>query len=166
MRMPSTALIFAKLDRPTTKPTFTVFPAGRFCFGMDRIYHIFRCLPSLQGKTVAPKHHVQAADAPNQLALRQALKGALAQQPLRRDIANSTLAKNVGWLHPVAFSFLSCFVSLDFGLTTVSSCFRIWLETVRDQPAPTLPARMFVITRDLPSSLFRALRSPPERGVG
>jgi hypothetical protein len=28
---------------------------------------------------------------------------------------------------------------LDFGLTTVSSCFLIWLETVRDQPIPTLP---------------------------
>src|SRR3984957_18191639 len=27
-------------------------------------------------------------------------------------------------------------------------------------------ARMFVIARDLPSSLFRALRSPPERGGG
>jgi len=25
-------------------------------------------------------------------------------------------------------------VSFDFGLTTVSSCFLIWLETVRDQP--------------------------------
>jgi hypothetical protein len=28
---------------------------------------------------------------------------------------------------------------LDFGLTTVSSCFLIWFETVRDQPIPTLP---------------------------
>ena len=30
-------------------------------------------------------------------------------------------------------------VSFDLGLTTVSSCFLIWLETVRDQPVPTLP---------------------------
>jgi hypothetical protein len=30
-------------------------------------------------------------------------------------------------------------VSLDFGLTTVSSCFLIWLDTVRDQPVPTFP---------------------------
>jgi PilZ domain len=28
-------------------------------------------------------------------------------------------------------------VSLDFGLTTVSSCFLIWPEIVRDQPVPT-----------------------------
>jgi hypothetical protein len=38
----------------------------------------------------------------------------------------------------VAFGFLIGFVSFDFGLTTVSSCFLIWLETVRDQPVPTL----------------------------
>jgi hypothetical protein len=30
-------------------------------------------------------------------------------------------------------------VSFDFGLTTVSSCLRIWLDTVQDQPVPTLP---------------------------
>ena len=29
-------------------------------------------------------------------------------------------------------------VSFVFGLTTVSSCFLIWLETVRDQPVPNL----------------------------
>ena len=28
----------------------------------------------------------------------------------------------------VALGFLTGFVSLDYGLTTVSSCFRIWLE--------------------------------------
>jgi hypothetical protein len=39
----------------------------------------------------------------------------------------------------VAFGALIGFVSFDFGLTTLSSCFRIWLETVRDQPVPTLP---------------------------
>src|SRR5437660_6807908 len=50
----------------------------------------------------------------------------------------STSAKKVGSTH-VAFGFLIGFVSLDFGLTTVSSCFLIWLETVRDQPVPTLP---------------------------
>ena len=50
----------------------------------------------------------------------------------------STSAKNVGSTH-VAFGFLMGLVSLDFGLTTVSSCFLIWLETVRDQPVPTLP---------------------------
>jgi hypothetical protein len=32
-------------------------------------------------------------------------------------------------------------VSVDFGLTTVSSWFLIWLETVRDQPVPTLPRK-------------------------
>jgi hypothetical protein len=31
------------------------------------------------------------------------------------------------------------FVSLDFWLTMVSSCFLIWLETVGDQSVPTLP---------------------------
>ena len=49
----------------------------------------------------------------------------------------STSAKNLGSTH-VAFGFLICLVSLDLGLTTVSSCFLIWLETVRDQPVPTL----------------------------
>ena len=49
----------------------------------------------------------------------------------------STSAKNFGSTH-VAFGFLICLVSLDLGLTTVSSCFLIWLETVRDQPVPTL----------------------------
>jgi hypothetical protein len=39
---------------------------------------------------------------------------------------------------PMAF-FLIGLVSLDLGLTTVSSCFRIGLEVVRDQPVPTLP---------------------------
>ena len=38
----------------------------------------------------------------------------------------------------MAFGFLMGLVSFDFGLTTVSSCFLIWLETVRDQPVPTL----------------------------
>ena len=50
----------------------------------------------------------------------------------------SMSAKNVGSTH-VAFGFLIGFVNFDFGLTTVSSCFRIWLETVRDQLIPTLP---------------------------
>ena len=50
----------------------------------------------------------------------------------------STSATNFGSTH-VAFGALSGFVSLDFGVTTVSSCFRIRLETVRDQPVPTLP---------------------------
>jgi hypothetical protein len=48
----------------------------------------------------------------------------------------STSANKIGPTH-VAFGFLIAFVSLDFGLTTVSSCFLIWLETVRDQPVPT-----------------------------
>jgi hypothetical protein len=39
----------------------------------------------------------------------------------------STSAKKVGSAH-VAFGFLIGFVSLDFGLTTISSCFLIWLE--------------------------------------
>ena len=50
----------------------------------------------------------------------------------------STSAAKTGSTH-VAFGFLIGLVSLDFGLTTVSSCFRIWLETVRDHPVPTLP---------------------------
>ena len=48
----------------------------------------------------------------------------------------STSAKNFGSTH-VAFGFLMDLVSFDFGLTTVSSCFLIWLETVRDHsPCP------------------------------
>jgi hypothetical protein len=39
----------------------------------------------------------------------------------------------------VAIGFFIGLVSFDFGLTTVSSCFLIWLETVRDHPVPTLP---------------------------
>jgi hypothetical protein len=46
---------------------------------------------------------------------------------------NSTSAKKFGSTH-VAFGFLIGLVSFDFGLTTVSSCFLIWLETVRDRP--------------------------------
>jgi hypothetical protein len=44
----------------------------------------------------------------------------------------STSAKNFGSTQ-VAFGFLIVLVSFDFGLTTVSSCFLIWLETVRDR---------------------------------
>jgi hypothetical protein len=43
----------------------------------------------------------------------------------------STSAKNFGSTQ-VAFGFLIALVSFDLGLTTVSSCFLIWLETVRD----------------------------------
>ena len=50
----------------------------------------------------------------------------------------STSAVKTGSTH-VAFGFLTCLLSFDFGLTTLSSCFRIWLETVRDHPVPTLP---------------------------
>ncbi len=50
----------------------------------------------------------------------------------------SISAKNVGSTQ-VAFGFLIGLVSLALGLTTVSSFFRISLETVRDQPVPTLP---------------------------
>jgi hypothetical protein len=50
----------------------------------------------------------------------------------------STSAKNFGSTQ-VALGFLNAFVSFDFGLITVSSCLRIWLETVRDHPVPTLP---------------------------
>jgi hypothetical protein len=47
----------------------------------------------------------------------------------------STSATKVGSTH-VALGFRIAFVSLDLGLTTVSSCFLIWLETVRDHPVP------------------------------
>ena len=50
----------------------------------------------------------------------------------------STSAKNFGSTH-VAFGFLMGLVSFVFGLTTVSSCFLISLDMVRDQPVPTLP---------------------------
>jgi transposase InsO family protein len=50
---------------------------------------------------------------------------------------NSTSVTNMGSTH-VALGFLTGLVSFDFGLTTVSSCFLIWLDTVRDQPVPTL----------------------------
>jgi hypothetical protein len=43
----------------------------------------------------------------------------------------STSAANDGSTH-VAFGFLTGLVSRDFGLMTVSSCLRIWFETVRD----------------------------------
>jgi len=41
-------------------------------------------------------------------------------------------------LDPRRLRFLIGVVSLDFGLTTVSSWFLIWLETVRDQAGPHL----------------------------
>jgi hypothetical protein len=50
----------------------------------------------------------------------------------------STSATNVGSTQ-VAFGALIGFVSFDLGLTTVSSCFLILLEAVRDHPVPTFP---------------------------
>ena len=50
----------------------------------------------------------------------------------------SISAMNTGSTH-VALGFLSGLLSLLFGLTTVSSCLRIWLEVVRVHPVPTLP---------------------------
>jgi hypothetical protein len=50
----------------------------------------------------------------------------------------SISATKVGSTH-VALGFRMGLVSFDFGLTTASSCLRIWLETVRDQPVPTFP---------------------------
>jgi hypothetical protein len=45
----------------------------------------------------------------------------------------SISAKNCGSTQ-VAFRLRIALVSFDFGLTTVSSCLRIWVDTVRDQP--------------------------------
>lgn len=49
----------------------------------------------------------------------------------------SISAVNFGSTH-VALGFLIGLVSFDLGLTTVSSCFLIWLETVRDQQGAPL----------------------------
>ena len=62
----------------------------------------------------------------------QSLEGALPQHPFRSDIAILDFSDE-GWLNPCGF------VSFDFGIMTVLRFFRIWLETVRDQPVPTLP---------------------------
>src|ERR1700730_2692732 len=66
------------------------------------------------------------------------LKELWRSRPSEVTSRNSTSATKLGSTH-VALGFLIGFVSLDFGLTTVSSCFLIWLETVRAQPVPTLP---------------------------
>jgi hypothetical protein len=58
---------------------------------------------------------------------------------------NSTLAVNDGSTH-VAFGFLIGFASFDFGLTTVSSLFLIWPDTVRDQP-------LYVVENEFGTSL-------------
>ncbi len=50
----------------------------------------------------------------------------------------STSATNFGSTQVVLGALIG-FVNFDLELTTVSSCFRIRLETVRDQPVPTLP---------------------------
>jgi hypothetical protein len=50
----------------------------------------------------------------------------------------SISATKVGSTH-VAFGFLMGLLNLLFGLPTVSSCLRIWLEAVRDHPVPTFP---------------------------
>jgi len=50
----------------------------------------------------------------------------------------STSARNFGSTH-VAFASRIGLVSFDVEVTTVSSLLRIWLDTVRDQPVPTLP---------------------------
>src|SRR4030088_1991440 len=62
---------------------------------------------------------------------------------------------NDGSTH-VAFGFLIGF-SLDFGLTTVSSCFLIWLDMVRDHTLPTFP----MSKRSFPSPLPRYKAAPP-----
>jgi hypothetical protein len=50
----------------------------------------------------------------------------------------STSGTNFGSTQVVLGALIG-FVNIDLELTTVSSCFRIRLETVRDQPVPTLP---------------------------
>jgi hypothetical protein len=58
------------------------------------------------------------------------------QPPLPGDVAVFHFGLKAG-LNPGRFGFLIGFVSFDFGVTTSLSCFRIWLDTVRDQPVPT-----------------------------
>jgi hypothetical protein len=66
------------------------------------------------------------------------LKEAARSSPSAVMSRYSTSATNFGSVQ-AAFGALIGFVSFDFGLTTVSSCFRIPLETERYQPVPTLP---------------------------
>ena len=61
----------------------------------------------------------------------EAVERALPEQPFGSYVSVLDIGKKVGSTH-VAFGFLMGFVSFHFGLTTVSSCFLIWLETVRD----------------------------------
>jgi hypothetical protein len=66
-------------------------------------------------------------------SFRETLKELCRRSPSDVMSRNLTSAVNDGSTH-VALGFLMGFVSLDFGLTTVSSCFLIWLDMVRDQP--------------------------------
>jgi hypothetical protein len=90
---------------------------------------------------VESKHH-QVRPVPFERPLKELARSSPSEVMSR----NSISATNRGSTQ-VTFGFLVGLVSLDLGLTTVSSCLRIWLETVRDHPVATLP----ILTRSFPS---------------
>jgi hypothetical protein len=67
------------------------------------------------------------------------------------------LFDNEFWFDPSRVGHPDRLRNFDLELTTVSSCFRIRLETVRDQSAPTLPThdqfQTFLACRDTVGSL-------------
>lgn len=83
-----------------------------------------------QAKRSAPSLLVHVFDRP--------LKQLARSRPSAVISRYSTSATNFGSTQVVLGALIG-FVNFDLELTTVSSCFRIRLETVRDQPVPTLP---------------------------
>ena len=68
----------------------------------------------------------------------EALERGGAEQAIGVMSRYSTSARNFGSSH-VAFGSRIGLVSFDVWITTGSSFLRIWPDTVRDQPVPTLP---------------------------
>src|SRR4051812_44569166 len=93
-----------------------------------------RAQASVRRKTDPPSNSVRGGLVP----FRKALERASSEQSLRRDVPVLDICDECR-LHPRRLRLLDGFGELGLGLTTVSSCLRIWLEAVRDHPGPDLP---------------------------
>ena len=71
--------------------------------------------------------------------LRETLEGALAEQTFGRDVPKLDLRRERR-LDPRRLGLSDRFGEFNFGLTTVSTCLLIWLETVRDCNGPVSAA--------------------------
>jgi len=101
---------------------------------------------SAQHRHTSSENDIRTALFSAPRSLDQAFERNRPQQAIRRDVP----VFNVGvelWLHHVAFGFLIGRVSFDLGLTTLSSCFLIWFETVREGTRAARQHASFVSAR-------------------